>query len=295
MISSPPSVAYSFTSQWVLLRSAEEYDKKPHIQGHVGVKTLFYRISILFKRSVDFSINNGSFQTSRSCTLCFFSPFHSVTARQKSNLKGKASSSRNHLYTAPTKQPVPRRFFLFSGATITFFLWAKKRHHPDSIGGRIIYEYNALSRYADIVVRDYLQPLPHPDQRIIGTRERWGHFGRLLIIPAIFYVVNKSWPLSGRWKRLQRHSLHTGTSLVDSKKTLRPDTVELSINECWEIAQTMLLHSEQMSRRSVFRLEFRKNHISRAFLKTWRVLAQWSTSANQGLETGNQFSPDSSK
>src|SRR6202012_2251802 len=104
--------------------------------------------------SVDFSINNGAFQTSRPCTLCFFSPFHAVTARQKSNLKGQSIQfSESFVHGAYENSRFHEDFPFFWSDNNVFFMSEEEALPLIQLGERIIYEYNALSRYSDIIVR----------------------------------------------------------------------------------------------------------------------------------------------
>jgi AraC-like DNA-binding protein len=247
----------------------EEYDKKPHIQAMYGVKTLFYRISILLNDSVDFSINNGSFQMSRSCTLCFFSPFHSVTARQKSNLKGQSIQfSESFVHCAYESSRFHEDFPFFWSDNNVFFMGEEEASPLIQLGERIIYEYNALSRYSDIVVRDYLHLFLILTKRIIGTREAVEDISAdYSLFRQFFMLVNKSWPVIRTVEQAAKALAVTPAHLWLIVKRLSGQTpLEIINQRVLRDAQTMLLHSELNVSEIGFRLEFReKPHFTRFF------------------------------
>jgi AraC family transcriptional regulator, transcriptional activator of pobA len=247
----------------------EEFDKKPHIQAMNGVKTLFYRIAILLNDSVDFSVNNGGFQTSRSYTLCFFSPFHSVTARQRSNLKGLSIQfSESFVHGAYEGSRFHEDFPFFWSDNNVFFLGEEEASPLIQLGERIIYEYNALSRYSDIVVRDYLHIFLILAKRIMGTREAVEDISAdYALFRQFFMLVNKSWPVIRTVEQAAKTLAVTPAHLWLIVKRLSGQTpLEIINHRVLRDAQTMLLHSELNVSEIGFRLEFReKPHFTRFF------------------------------
>ena len=247
----------------------EEYDKKPHVQAMYGVKTLFYRISILLNDSVDFSINNGAFQTSRPCTLCFFSPFHAVTARQKSNLKGQSIQfSESFVHGAYENSRFHEDFPFFWSDNNVFFMSEEEALPLIQLGERIIYEYNALSRYSDIIVRDYLHIFLILAKRIMGTREAVEDISAdYALFRQFFMLVNKSLPVIRTVEGAAKALAVTPAHLWLIVKRLSGQTpLEIINQRVLRDAQTMLLHSELNVSEIGFRLEFReKPHFTRFF------------------------------
>jgi len=247
----------------------EEYDKKPHLQSMYGVKTLFYRISILFNDSMDFSINNGPFQTSRPCTLCFFSPFHAVSARQISNLKGQSIQfSESFMHSAYESSRFHEDFPFFWSDNNVFFITEEEASPLIQLGERINSEYNALSRYADIVVRDYLHIFLILAKRIIGTREAVEDISAdYALFRQFFMLVNTSWPVIRSVEQAAKALAVTPAHLWLIVKRLSGQTpLEIINQRVLRDAQTMLLHSELNVSEICFRLEFReKPHFTRFF------------------------------
>ena len=247
----------------------DEYDKKPHIRSMYGAKTLFYRISILLNDAVDLSVNNGPFQMSRSCTLCFFSPFHFVTARQNSNLKGQSIQfSESFVHRAFESSRFHEDFPFFWSDNNVFILGEEEAAPLIQLGEKIIYEYNALSRYADLMVRDYLHIFLILAKRIIGTREAVEDISAdYALFRQFFMLVNKSWPVIRTVEGAAKALAVTPAHLWLIVKRLSGQTpLEIINQRVLRDAQNMLLHSELNVSEIGFRLEFRERpHFTRFF------------------------------
>lgn len=247
----------------------EEYDKKPHIGAINGVKTLFCQILLLSNDSMDFSINNGCFQTSRTYTLCFFSPFHSVSARQKSNLQGQSFQfSESFIHYGYENSRLHEDFPFFWSDNNVFFLAEDEASPLIQLGERIIYEYKALSRYSDLVIRDYLHIFLILAKRIIGTKEAVEDISTdYALFRRFFMMVNKSWPVIRTVEHAARALAVTPAHLWLIVKRLSGQTpLEIINQRVLRDAQTMLLHSELNISEIGFRLEFReKPHFTRFF------------------------------
>jgi AraC family transcriptional regulator, transcriptional activator of pobA len=247
----------------------EEFDKQPHIQTMYGVKTLFYRISILLNDSVDLSINNGSFQPSRSCTLCFFSPFHAVTTRQRSNLKGQSIQfSESFVNGAFGSSRFHEDFPFFWSDNNVFSMGEEEASPLISLGERILFEYNTLSRYADLALRDYLHIFLILAKRIIGTREAVEDISAdYTLFRKFFMLVNKSWPVIRTVEGAAKALAVTPAHLWLIVKRLSGQTPLEMINQrVLRDAQTMLLHSGLNVSEIGSRLEFRERpHFTRFF------------------------------
>ncbi len=234
-----------------------------------GVKTLFYRISILFNDAEDFSINNGAFQTSRPCTLCFFSPFHAVTTRQRSDLKGQSIQfSESFVHCAWQNSRFHDDFPFFWSDNNFFFLSEAEAAPLIQLAETINAEYNALSRYSDIVVRDYLHIFLILAKRIIGTREAVEDMSAdYALFRRFFMLVNKSSPVIRTVEAAAKALAVTPAHLWLIVKRLSGQTPLEMINQrVLRDAQTMLLHSELNVSEIGFRLEFReKPHFTRFF------------------------------
>jgi AraC family transcriptional activator of pobA len=247
----------------------EDFDQKPHIQAMYGVKTLFYRIAILLNDSADFSINNGPFRTSRSCTLCFFSPFHAVTTRQRSALKGQSIQfSESFVHSAYGNSRFHEDFPFFWSDNNVFFLGEEEASPLVQLGERMLFEYDTLSRYADLVLRDYLHIFLILAKRIIGTREAVEDISAdYALFRQFFMLVNKSWPVIRSVEGAARALAVTPAHLWLIVKRLSGQTpLEIINQRVLRDAQTMLLHSELNVSEVGFRLEFRERpHFTRFF------------------------------
>ncbi|HLZ17853.1 MAG TPA: helix-turn-helix transcriptional regulator [Cyclobacteriaceae bacterium] len=247
----------------------EEFDKKPHIQAMNGIKTLFYRIAILLNDSVDLDINNRGFQASRPYTLCFFSPFHSVSARQKSNLKGQSIQfSESFVHSAYGSSRFHEEFPFFWSDNNVFYMSEEEAAPLIQLGERIVYEYNALSRFSDIVVRDYLHIFLILAKRIMGTREAVEDISMdYALFRRFFMLVNKSWPVIRTVEHAAKALAVTPAHLWLIVKRLSGQTpLEIINQRVLRDAQTMLLHSELNVSEIGFRLEFRERpHFTRFF------------------------------
>lgn len=247
----------------------EEYDKMPHVRAMHGVKTLFYRISILLNDSEEFSINNRPLQTSRSCTVCFFSPFHAVTTRQRSNLKGQSIQFSESFVHGAYESSRFHEDFPFFWTDNNFFFMSEEEALPlIRLAETIICEYNALSRYADIVVRDYLHIFLILAKRLMGTKETVEDISAdYSLFRRFFMLVNKSWPVIRTVEGAAKALAVTPAHLWLIVKRLSGQTpLEIINQRVLRDAQTMLLHSELNVSEIGFRLEFReKPHFTRFF------------------------------
>ena len=247
----------------------EEFDQKPHIRAMSGVKTLFYRISILLNDSVDFSVNNGPSQTSRPCTLCFFSPFHAVTEQQTSNLKGQSIQFSESLVHSAYESNRFHEDFPFFWSNNNVFVMSEEEASPlIQLGQKIIQEYNALSRFSDIVVRDYLHIFLILAKRIIGTREAVEDISAdYALFRRFFMLVNKSWPVIRTVEQAAKALAVTPAHLWLIVKRLSGQApLEIINQRVLRDAQTMLLHSQLNVSEIGFKLEFRERpHFTRFF------------------------------
>jgi hypothetical protein len=146
----------SHTNEFIAYR-LEEFDRQPHIHSINCVKTLFYRIAIFLNDSVEFIINNGSLQTARAYTLCFLSPFHYVSYRQRSDLQGQSFQfSESFIHCAYESTRFHIDFPFFWSDHNCFFINEQEPRPLIQLGEKIINEYDPHSRLSENFIRDYL-------------------------------------------------------------------------------------------------------------------------------------------
>jgi AraC family transcriptional activator of pobA len=247
----------------------EEFDRQPHVRAMYGVKTLFYRVAILLNDSAEVSVNNGPLQPSRSCTLCFFSPFHAVTTQQTSALKGQSIQfSESFVHGAFGSSRFHEDFPFFWSDNNIFYMSEEEAAPLIALGERILYEYNTLSRFADLALRDYLHIFLILAKRIIGTKEAVEDISAdYALFRQFFMLVNKSWPVIRTVEGAAKALAVTPAHLWLIVKRLSGQTpLEIINDRVLRDAQTMLLHSELNVSEIGSRLEFRERpHFTRFF------------------------------
>ncbi|HEX9512396.1 MAG TPA: helix-turn-helix transcriptional regulator [Puia sp.] len=247
----------------------EDYDEKPHIHAIDGVKTLFYRISIIKNDSVDFSINNGIFQASKSYTLCFFSPFHYVSVRQKSNLQGQSLQfSESFVHCAYESTRFHKDFPFFWSDDNFFFIGEQEARTLVQLGEKIIHEYNTPSRFSENIIRDYLHIFLLVAKEIIGIRDVvQDSSADYSLFRQFFMLVNKSRPVIRTVEQAATILAITPARLWLIVKRLSGQTpLEIINQRVLRDAQAMLLSADLNVSEVGFQLEFReKSHFTRFF------------------------------
>ena len=247
----------------------EDYDAQPHIDVMDGVKTLFYRISIIRNESEDFIINNGIPQASRPHTLCFISPFHYVSSRKKSNLSGQSFQfSESFAHNAYESDRFHKDFPFFWTDQNVFFIGEQEARSLIQLGEKIIHEYNTPSRFSEGLIRDYLHIFLLVSKRIIGEMEVVENCSAdYSLFRHFFMLVSKSRPVIRTVDHAAKILSVTPAHLWLIVKRLSGQTpLEIINQRVLREAQTMLLYSDLNVSEIGYQLEFReKPHFTRFF------------------------------
>jgi len=258
----------SHTNEFIAYR-LEEYDEQPHIYSMNCVKTLFYRIVIILNDSMDFIINNGSLQTSKAYTLCFISPFHYVSFRQKSNLQGQSFQFSESFIQCAYESTRFHRDFPFFWSDHNFFFINEQEARPlIQLGEKILDEYDPPSRLSENFIRDYLHIFLLKVKRIIGVNEAVEDSSAdFLLFRQFFMMVNQSQPPVRTVESAARILCVTPARLWSIVKRLSGQTPLQIINQrVLREAQRMLLHSDLNVSEVGYHLQFReKPHFTRFF------------------------------
>ena len=280
----------SHTNDFIAYR-LEVYDEQPHIYSMNCVKTLFYQVAIILNDSVDFIINNGSLQPSKAYTLCFISPFHYVSYRQKSNLQGQCFQFSESFIQNAYESTRFHRDFPFFWSDHTFFTIDEQEAQPlIQLGEKILHEYDHPSRLSENIIREYLQIFLLKVKRIIGANEAVEDSSAdFLLFRQFFMLINQSQPPVRTVESAARILRVTSARLWLIVKKLSGQTpLQMISQRVLREAQAMLLHSDLNVSEIGYHLEFReKSHFTR-FFKNLTGISPLEYIRNRGLEIGNK-------